>query len=157
MCSPMPLRRGGARTPPPKPPPPLLARAKPALETSAHSKILETTIRSPVTPTPARRSSRCARPCRFVGGGPERPPRNLPHHSWRGQSPRSKPARTPRSSRRRFAPLSRPLSPVDHYDVLAHAASSEGAQTAPAETSPTPAGAGKARARNQRALQDPRD
>src|SRR3989475_6299571 len=58
----------GAQTAPSKPPPTRLARAKPALETSAHSKILETTIRSPVTPTPARRSSRCARPCRFVGG-----------------------------------------------------------------------------------------
>ncbi len=83
---------------------------------------LETTIRSPVTPTPARRSSRCARPCRFVGGGPDGPLRNLPQHGWRGQSPRSKSARTPRSSRRRFAPLSRPLPPVNHHDVLAHAA-----------------------------------
>src|SRR5207249_413533 len=62
MCSPMPLRRRGPRRPPPKPPPTRLARAKPALEISAHSKILETTIRSPVTPTPARRSSRCAHP-----------------------------------------------------------------------------------------------
>src|SRR5213596_360023 len=152
MCSPTPLRRRGPRRPPPKPPPTRLARAKPALEISAHYKILETTIRSPVTPTPARRSLRCARPCRFVGGGPDGPLRNLPQHGWRGQSPRSKPASTPRSSRRRFAPLSRPLPPVDHHDVLAHAASSEGAQTAPSETSPNTAGAGKARARNQRAL-----
>src|SRR5881392_2636784 len=153
----MPLRRRAPRRPPPKPPPTRLARAKPALETSAHSKILETTIRSTVTPTLARRSLRCVSPCRSVGGPPDGPLRNLPQHGWRGQSPRSKPARTPRSSRRRFAPLSRPLSPVDHYDVLAHAAPSEGPQTAPSETSPNTAGAGKARARNQRALQDPRD
>src|SRR5213592_2514891 len=122
MCSPTPLRRRGPTRPPPTPPPPPLARATPALETSAHSKILETTIRSPVTPTPARRSSRCARPRRFVGGGPHGPPRHRPPHRWRGQRQRSKPARTPRSSRRRFAPLSRPLPPVDHHDVLAHAA-----------------------------------
>src|SRR6266702_4100318 len=153
----MPLRRRGPRRPPPKPPSTRLARAKPPPENSAPTKHLDTTIRAPVTPPPARRSSRCARPRRFVGGGPDGPLRNLPQHGWRGQSPRSKPARTPRSSRRRFAPLSRPLPPVDHHDVLAHAASSEGAQTAPSETSPNTAGAGKARARNQRALQDPRD
>src|SRR6266571_3984360 len=146
--------------------------------------------------------------------GPRRPPRNLPQHGWRGQSPRSKPARTPRSSRRRFGPLPPPPPRLDYHDVLAHAASSEGAQTAPSkppptrlarakpaletsanskilettirspappppaprlsrcarpccfvgggpdgplETSPNTAGAGKARARNQRELQDPRD
>src|SRR5881628_3358330 len=122
MCSPMPLRRRAPRRPPPKPPPKRMARAKPALETRAHSKILEPTIRSPVTPTLVRKSRRCARPCRFVGGRPGGPLRNLPQNGWRGQSPRSKPARTPRSSNRRFAPLSRPLSSVNHDDVLAHAA-----------------------------------
>src|SRR5438876_1006613 len=157
MCLPMPLRLRGPTPPPPKPPPTRRARAKPALEPSAHSMILETAIRSPVTPSLPGAPPRCARPCRFVGGGPDGPLRNLPQHGWRGQSPRSKPARTPRSSRRRFAPLSRPLSPVDHYHVLAHAASAEGAHTAPPQTSPNPAGAGKARARTQRALHDPRD
>src|SRR5438034_718330 len=157
MCSPTPLRRRGPRRPPPKPPPTRLAQAGTAPGTDTHSKTLETTIRSPDTPTPARRASRRARPRRFVGGGPAGPLRNLPQHGWRGQSPRSKPARTPRSSRRRFAPLSRPLPPVDHHDVLAHAASSEGAQTAPSETSPNTAGAGRNRAGNGHALQDPRD
>src|SRR5439155_703770 len=148
--------REPCRTPPntPSSPP---GRAKPALERRARSDTLETTVRLPVTPAPSRKSSRCARPCRFVGGGPDGPLRNRPPHGWRGQSPRSKIAPTPRSSRRRFAPLSPPLPPVHHHDVLAHAASSEGAQTAPSETSPNTAGAGKARARNQRALQDPRD
>src|SRR5438034_718325 len=128
-----------------------------ALNTLPHPTTLETTIRSPVTPTPARRSSRCARPRRFVGGGPDGPLRNLPQHGWRRPEPRRERTRTPRPSRRRFAPLTRPLPPVEHPDVLAHAASSEGAQPAPSETSPNTAGAGKARARNQRALQDPRD
>src|SRR5207249_5026181 len=122
MGAPTPLRRREPRRPPPKPPPTRLARAKPALETSAHSKILETTIRSPVTPTPARKSSRCARPCRFVGGGPGGPLRNLPQHRWRRQTPRSKPAPTPRPSRRRFAPLPPPLPPVKHHHVLPHPA-----------------------------------
>src|SRR5437867_3370510 len=157
MCSPTPLRRRGPRRPPPKPPPTRLARAKPALEISAHSKILETTIRSPVTPTPARRSSRCTRPCCFVGTGPYAPLRNLPQHACRGQSPRSKPSPTPRSSTRRFAPLSRPPPPVDHHDLLALPTPPASDLTAPSETSPNTAGAGKARARNQRALQDPRD
>src|SRR5437660_1585604 len=157
MCSPMPLRRRGPGKTPPKTPPTRLARATPALETSAHSKILETTIRSPLPPPRAPSSPRSALLRPFVGGGPDGPLRNLPQHGWRGQSPRSKPARTPRSSRRRFAPLSRPLPPVDHNDVLAHAASSEGARKDPPQNSPHQAGAGNARARNQRALQDPRD
>src|SRR5213592_1741492 len=157
MCSPTPLRRRGPRRPPPKPPSTRLAPAKPALEVTAHSTTLQTTILSPVTPTPARRSSRCARPRRFVGGGPDGPLRNLPQHGSRRQSPRSKSPRTPRPSRRRFSPLSRPLPPVNHHDVLAHAASSEGAQTAPSETSLNTARAGKARARSHRALHDPPD
>src|SRR5437867_3370508 len=126
MHSPMLLRRYGPIRPPPQPPPTRLPRAKPPLETIPHSKIIDTTIRSPVTPTPARRSPRSARPpytTRFRSDGPLR---NLPQHGWRGQSPRSKPARTPRSSRRRFAPLSRPLPPVNHHDVLAHAAAAVG-------------------------------
>src|SRR5207247_10834850 len=81
-----------------------------------------TPLRPPVTPTLARRSFRCARPCRFVGGGPDGPLRNLPQHGWRGQSPPPTLPRTPPTSRRRFAPLSRPLPPVNHHDVLAHAA-----------------------------------
>src|SRR5207249_7453655 len=131
MGAPTPLRRREPRRPPPKPPPTRLARAKPALETSAHSKILETTIRSPVTPTPARRSSRCARPCRFVGGGPDGPLRNPPQHRWRGQTPRSTPPPTPRSSRRPFAPLPPPLPPGDPHHVLRHASAPGGRPARP--------------------------
>src|SRR5207247_801912 len=141
MCSPTPLPRRGPRRPPPKPPPTRLARPKPALEITPHSKILETTTRSPVTPLPPPRSLRCARPRRFVGGGPDGPLRNLPQHGWRGQSPRSKSARTPRSSRRRFAPLSRPLPPVNHHDVLAHAASAAASASPRPGTPPTAHGA----------------
>src|SRR2546429_3895252 len=115
MCSPTPLRRRGPRRPPPKPPPTRLARAKPALETSAHSKILETTIRAPVTPTPARRSSRCARPCRFVGGGPRRPLPNPPQHRRRRATPRAQPPPAPRSPQRTAAPPLRPPPPPSQH------------------------------------------
>src|SRR6266850_7153239 len=131
MCSPVPLRRRGPRRPPPNPPPEPTARAKPALERARTPYTIAPRFTDGIIAPRARRSSRCARPCRSVGGGLDGPLRTLPQNRRRGRSPRSneRALRTP-------SPLASPtaslrLAPVDHHDVLAHAAPAEGAAAAP--------------------------